>query len=83
MDRRALAEIIGPVMTAPAFTARERALSDQIGGDNFMGVAMTITQGALARRESRGGHFRTDYLSQTTTVHTRLNIDQPQFAKEA
>lgn len=29
--------------------------------DNLLSVSMVITQGALNRRESRGGHFREDY----------------------
>ena len=46
-------------------------------------AADLIAQGALARRESRGGHFRTDYTDPVTPIHTRLSIAHPPFAKEA
>ena len=36
-------------------------------------AAMRVAQGALQRRESRGGHFRSDYpATDAVALHTRM-----------
>ena len=46
--------------------------------DNLLTVAMVMAQGALQRRESRGGHFRTDFPERKDDFnhHTLVHMEE-------
>ncbi len=51
-------------------------LTDQVGAANPLIAAKMIVAGALAREESRGGHYRTDYPSSADVGQSsRLTLD--------
>jgi L-aspartate oxidase len=45
-------------------------------------VALLIARGALARQESRGAHWRSDFPHLTAAIHTETTLAAP-IAKEA
>ena len=82
--RRTMSDEVGVVRDAAGLT---RAL-DVIGalerktpGALPLTAARLITEAALARRESRGGHYRSDYPAAAGTArHTRLRTPAPAMA---
>ena len=46
--------------------------------DNLLDIAMVMTQGALQRQESRGGHFRLDYPERKDDFnhHTLVHMEE-------
>ncbi len=52
------------------------------GLKNALGAAELIVQGALARQESRGAHFRTDYPeTDEEAEHTEIAVEPPDSAE--
>ncbi|MCF8107860.1 MAG: FAD-binding protein [Desulfohalobiaceae bacterium] len=53
-------------------------LVDRFELDNLLNVALTVTEGALARRESRGAHSREDYpeRSEAYQYHTLASLQE-------
>jgi len=49
--------------------------------DNLLDNAMTIAQGALMRKESRGAHFREDYPDRSDEFHFHTLISMTDFGK--
>ncbi|GAA0384608.1 L-aspartate oxidase [Brevundimonas terrae] len=77
--RAAMTQYCGVVRDAKGLEALTGVLDDMAGLYPFA-VAVTaaklVAHAALARRESRGGHFRADYpLSKNRAQHTRVRLD--------
>ena len=77
--RAAMTQYCGVVRDAKGLEALAGVLDDMAGLYPFA-VAVTaaklVAHAALARRESRGGHFRADYpLSKNRAQHTRVRLD--------
>ena len=51
--------------------------------NNLITVSMVIAQGALARKESRGAHFREDYPERSNEFNYHTLISMPEFNKVA
>jgi succinate dehydrogenase / fumarate reductase flavoprotein subunit len=49
--------------------------------DNLLDNAMTITQAALMRKESRGAHFREDYTERSDEFQFHTLIAMTDFGK--
>jgi len=49
--------------------------------NNLITVSMIITQGALARKESRGGHFREDFPKRSDKFNYHTLAYMPEFGK--
>jgi succinate dehydrogenase / fumarate reductase flavoprotein subunit len=49
--------------------------------DNLITVSMTIAQGALARKESRGGHYREDYPQRNDEFNYHTLVYMPRFGE--
>lgn len=49
--------------------------------DNLLDVAMAVAQGALQRRESRGGHFREDYPERSDEYQFHTLLFMPEFGR--
>jgi succinate dehydrogenase / fumarate reductase flavoprotein subunit len=49
--------------------------------DNLLDNAMTITQGALMRTESRGAHFREDYPERSDAFQFHTLVSMTEFGK--
>jgi succinate dehydrogenase / fumarate reductase flavoprotein subunit len=49
--------------------------------DNLLDNAMTITQGALMRKESRGAHFREDYPERSDEFQFHTLVSMTEFGK--
>ena len=49
--------------------------------NNLITVSMVIAQGALARKESRGAHFREDYPERSTDFDYHTLVSMPEFNK--
>jgi succinate dehydrogenase / fumarate reductase flavoprotein subunit len=49
--------------------------------DNLLTVAMVITQGALRRRETRGGHARLDYRQRRDEFNNHTLAFMTEFGK--
>ena len=49
--------------------------------NNLLTVSMTIAQGALARKESRGGHYREDYPVRSNEFNYHTLVYMPEFGK--
>jgi succinate dehydrogenase / fumarate reductase flavoprotein subunit len=49
--------------------------------NNLITVSMVIAQGALARKESRGAHFREDYPERSNEFNYHTLVSMPEFAK--
>jgi len=47
--------------------------------NNLITVSMVIAQGALARKESRGAHFREDYPKRSDEFNYHTLVYMPQF----
>ncbi len=82
--RQTMSRCVGVVRDAPglskALTVIAR-LEAEVPGALPLAAARLIAEAALARTESRGGHFRSDYPETVGVAeHTRLRI-QPQEAK--
>ncbi|MNR09890.1 L-aspartate oxidase [compost metagenome] len=76
--RAAMTRYAGVVRDEEGLTALI-ALIDRLAKANHDAVVLTaarlIAEGALNRRESRGGHFRADYPdSLPTAEHTRMRL---------
>ncbi|HYN19321.1 MAG TPA: L-aspartate oxidase [Thermoanaerobaculia bacterium] len=77
--RRLMWEKVGLVRDEKGLTAALEALAgshSQIGGEarNLLAVARLVAAAALARRESRGGHFRSDYPAPDPDWQRRLFV---------
>ena len=58
------------------------ALEARTPGALPLAAARLIVQAAWDRRESRGGHYRSDYpATQAVARHTRLHLPQPAMAE--
>jgi len=51
--------------------------------NNLITVSMTIAQGALARQESRGGHYREDYPVRSDEFNYHTLVYMPRFGEIA
>jgi succinate dehydrogenase / fumarate reductase, flavoprotein subunit len=51
--------------------------------NNLITVSMTIAQGALARKESRGGHYREDYPVRSDEFNYHTLVYMPRFGEIA
>jgi len=51
--------------------------------NNLITVSMTIAQGALARKESRGGHYREDYPQRSDEFNYHTLVYMPGFGEIA
>jgi succinate dehydrogenase / fumarate reductase flavoprotein subunit len=51
--------------------------------NNLITVSMVIAQGALARKESRGGHFREDYPQRSDEFNYHTLVYMPEFGEIA
>jgi succinate dehydrogenase / fumarate reductase flavoprotein subunit len=49
--------------------------------NNLITVSMTIAQGALARKESRGGHYREDYPQRSDEFNYHTLVYMPRFGE--
>ena len=49
--------------------------------NNLIAVSMVIAQGALIRKESRGGHFREDYPERSNEFNYHTLVSMPEFNK--
>jgi len=49
--------------------------------NNLITVSMVIAQGALARKESRGGHFREDYPERSDEFNYHTLVYMPEFGE--
>ncbi len=49
--------------------------------NNLIAVSMIIAQGALARKESRGAHFREDYPERHNEFNYHTLVSMPEFGK--
>jgi len=49
--------------------------------NNLITVSMVIAQGALARKESRGAHFREDYPERSNEFNYHTLVSMPEFNK--
>jgi len=49
--------------------------------NNLIAVSMTIAQGALARKESRGGHYREDYPERSDEFNYHTLVYMPRFGE--
>jgi succinate dehydrogenase / fumarate reductase flavoprotein subunit len=49
--------------------------------DNLITVSMTIAQGAMARKESRGGHYREDYPERNDEFNYHTLVYMPKFGE--
>jgi succinate dehydrogenase/fumarate reductase flavoprotein subunit len=49
--------------------------------DNLLDNAMTIAQGALMRKESRGAHFREDYPERSDEFQFHTLVSMTEFGK--
>ena len=49
--------------------------------NNLITVSMVIAQGALARKESRGAHFREDYQERSNVFNYHTLVSMPEFNK--
>jgi succinate dehydrogenase / fumarate reductase flavoprotein subunit len=49
--------------------------------NNLIMVSMVIAQGALARRESRGGHYREDYPERSDEFNYHTLVYMPEFGE--
>ena len=49
--------------------------------NNLITVSMVIAQGALARKESRGAHFREDYPERRNEFNYHTLVWMPEFDK--
>jgi succinate dehydrogenase / fumarate reductase flavoprotein subunit len=49
--------------------------------DNLLDNAMTIAQGALMRKESRGAHFREDYPERSDEFQYHTLVSMTEFGK--
>ena len=51
--------------------------------NNLITVSMVIAQGALARKESRGGHYREDYPARSDEFNYHTLVNMPEFGEIA
>ncbi|MFW6148062.1 MAG: FAD-binding protein [Thermodesulfobacteriota bacterium] len=49
--------------------------------NNLITVSMTLAQGALARKESRGGHYREDYPDRNNEFNYHTLVYMPEFGE--
>ncbi len=49
--------------------------------NNLITVSMVIAQGALARKESRGGHYREDYPERSDEFNYHTLVYMPEFGE--
>jgi succinate dehydrogenase / fumarate reductase flavoprotein subunit len=49
--------------------------------DHLLDVSMVIAQSALARKESRGAHYREDYPERSTEFHYHTLAYMPEHSK--
>jgi succinate dehydrogenase / fumarate reductase, flavoprotein subunit len=49
--------------------------------DNLITVSMAIAQGAMARKESRGGHYREDYPARSDEFNYHTLVYMPRFGE--
>ncbi|GJE38472.1 L-aspartate oxidase [Methylobacterium persicinum] len=74
---RALMEThVGVVREADGLAAAEAQLAPLAATCDAALVASLIAKGALARQESRGGHWRSDYPHQAPARHTETVLDR-------
>jgi L-aspartate oxidase len=80
-DIRALMDLkVGVVRDAANLEAAERRLGElaDAHGDDLSLVALMVTEAALRREESRGGHFRADHpVPATLAEHSETTLDAP------
>lgn len=79
--RRGMSDHVGVVRDAAGLT-KMLDLTQALSGDKALALAVTtarlMTEAALERRESRGGHFRSDFpQTAPAAVHTRLRHAAP------
>ncbi|MFC6745822.1 hypothetical protein ACFQFG_14240 [Methylobacterium persicinum] len=67
---------VGVVREADGLAAAEAQLAPLAATCDAALVASLIAKGALARQESRGGHWRSDYPHQAPARHTETVLDR-------